>query len=262
MAGLLEHQKTAAEIVKLARSERKISAAELLQGIFQDFTEMHGDQLAGDDPAIIGGLAYLDQRAVTVIATNKGETAAEKLATHVGCPRPAGYRKALRLARQAAKFKRPVIFLVNTAGAYPGRSAEENGQGRAIADNLLNFSNLPVPLLSVIYGEGGSGGALALACGDRVWMLENSTYSVLSPEGFAAILWKDSSKADQAAEILQLTPDKLFKQKIIDGIIPESYSTHRLTHAIKKTIIQGLAELDQLSSADLVAQRRARFRKF
>jgi acetyl-CoA carboxylase carboxyl transferase subunit alpha len=168
----------------------------------------------------------------------------------------------LRLARQAAKFDRPVIFLINTAGAYPGRSAEENGQGRAIADNLLNFSSLPVPLLSVIYGEGGSGGALALACGDRIWMLENSTYSVLSPEGFAAILWKDSSKADQAAEVLQLTPDKLLKQKIIDGIIPESYSVYRLTHAVRKTIIQGLAELNQLSSTELLEQRRAHFRKF
>ena len=262
MAGLLEHKKTAAEVVKLARSNRKIAAAELLRGVFQDFTEMHGDQLAGDDPAIIGGLAYLDRQPVTVIATNKGKTAAEKAAAHFGCPQPSGYRKALRLARQAAKFDRPVIFLINTAGAYPGRSAEENGQGRAIADNLLNFSSLPVPLLSVIYGEGGSGGALALACGDRIWMLENSTYSVLSPEGFAAILWKDSSKADQAAEVLQLTPDKLLKQKIIDGIIPESYSVYRLTHAVKKTIIQGLAELNQLSSTELLEQRRAHFRKF
>ncbi|WP_010579489.1 carboxyltransferase subunit alpha [Liquorilactobacillus vini] len=262
MSGLLDHKKTAAEIVKLARSDDKVSVKFLLTEIFQDFIEFHGDRVYGDDPAIIGGLAYLNQQPVTVISTNKGQTTKEKLASHFGCPEPAGYRKALRLAQQAAKFKRPVIFLVNTAGAYPGRSAEENGQGEAIAKNLYEFSKLPVPIVSIIYGEGGSGGALALACGDRVWMLENSTYSVLSPEGFAAILWKDSSRADQAAEILQLTPEKLLRQQVIEGIIPESHSKYRLVKAIKRVLLQEIDQLQQMTTDELLEKRRMRYRKF
>ncbi|ULQ49156.1 carboxyltransferase subunit alpha [Liquorilactobacillus nagelii] len=262
MASLLDRKKTAAQVVALARSDEKISAQVLLKGIFTEFIEFHGDRGFADDPAIIGGLAYLNEQPVTVIVTNKGQIPEEKLQTHFGCPEPAGYRKALRLAQQAAKFQRPVIFLVNTAGAYPGKSAEENGQGEAIARNLLEFSTLPTPIISVIYGEGGSGGALALACGDRVWMLENSTYSVLSPEGFAAILWKDSSRADEAAEVLQLTPEKLLQQKIIEGIIPESHSQRRLCRAIKKTITTEMMQLQQLKTTQLLEQRRLRFRKF
>lgn len=262
MASLLDRKKTAAQVVALARSDEKIAASALLKGIFTDFTELHGDQEGADDSAIIGGLAYLAEQPVTVIATNKGQTTEEKMQTHFGCPEPAGYRKALRLAKQAAKFNRPVICLVNTAGAYPGKSAEENGQGEAIARNLLELSTLPTPIISIIYGEGGSGGALALACGDRIWMLENSTYSVLSPEGFAAILWKDSSRAAEAAEILQLTPEKLLQQKVIEGIIPESHSQRRLCRAIRKVIIAEMEQLQRLKPAELLEQRHLRFRKF
>ncbi|GAF38527.1 acetyl-coenzyme A carboxyl transferase alpha chain [Agrilactobacillus composti DSM 18527 = JCM 14202] len=195
----MAQKKTAAEVVQAARSADKISTKTLINGLFNDFVELHGDRNGGDDPAIIGGIARLGNRAVTVIATQKGETVEEKIATHYGDPEPEGYRKALRLMRQAAKFNRPIITLINTAGAYPGADAEAHGQGEAIAALLQASYDLPVPFIATIFGEGGSGGALALACADEVWMFENSIYSVLSPEGFASILWKDSTRADEAA---------------------------------------------------------------
>lgn len=252
----------AGAIVAAARSTQKITMAEITQHLFDHFIELHGDHAGSDDPAIVGGLAFFHQRPVTVIGTDRGADVKDRLATHFGCPTPGGYRKALRLAKQAAKFQRPVIFFVDTPGAYPGQRAEENGQGAAIAANLLQIAQLPTPIITVIYGEGGSGGALALACGDQVWMMAKSTYSILSPEGFASILWKDSRRADEAAELMQLTPKQLLKQRVIEGIIDEP-DDHRAVLAAIDAVLQ--PQLDKLCSqtpAELLAARRQRYRKF
>ncbi|KRM33115.1 acetyl-coenzyme A carboxylase carboxyl transferase subunit alpha [Agrilactobacillus composti DSM 18527 = JCM 14202] len=258
----MAQKKTAAEVVQAARSADKISTKTLINGLFNDFVELHGDRNGGDDPAIIGGIARLGNRAVTVIATQKGETVEEKIATHYGDPEPEGYRKALRLMRQAAKFNRPIITLINTAGAYPGADAEAHGQGEAIAALLQASYDLPVPFIATIFGEGGSGGALALACADEVWMFENSIYSVLSPEGFASILWKDSTRADEAAGLMKLTPNDLLDMKIIDTIIPEPANQDRLLKNLKKKLLLKLADLSQLSGEELIQKRLARFREF
>lgn len=255
-------KKNAAQIVEKARAKDKITAIELINGIFTDFFELHGDRATEDDPAILGGLAYFKDQAVTVISTNKGNSVKERLDCHFGCPTPAGYRKARRLMKQAEKFNRPVILFVNTAGAYPGKEAEEQGQGYSIAKNLMVMSELQTPIITIITGEGGSGGALALAGGDSVWMLENSMYSVLSPEGFASILWKDSKRAEEAAEVLQLYPEKLLKQKVIEGIIPECENHQKICDEIALVLQTELKRLQSLSIEDLLDQRHARFRKF
>lgn len=252
----------AATIVAAARSTQKITVSEITQHLFDHFIELHGDHEGSDDPAIVGGLAFYHQQPVTVIATDRGENVKERMATHFGCPTPGGYRKALRLAKQAAKFNRPVFFFVDTPGAYPGQSAEENGQGAAIADNLLQISQLPIPIITVIYGEGGSGGALALACGDQVWMMEKSTYSILSPEGFASILWKDSSRADEAAGLMQLTPQELLKKQVIEGIIDEPDDHAAVLHNIDQTLAPQLKRLSSMTADELLAARQQRFRKF
>lgn len=255
-------QRTAGEIVAAARDGQKVTGQELLAEIFPDFMEMHGDRLNDDDPSIVGGLAHFAGRAVTVLVIDKGTSAKDRIAKHFGSPAPAAYRKSLRLIKQAEKFGRPVLAFVNTTGAYPAASAEEQGQGEAIARNLLEITGVKVPLLTVIYGEGGSGGALALACGDEVWMSENSMYSVLSPEGFASILWKDASKSDEAAEVMQLTPEALLKANIIEGIIPEPNAHKRFCKNIIQILRPELEKLEKLSPDELVAQRKARFRKF
>lgn len=262
MPKILKKKKTASEIVAAARGLKKVTANELIDGIFDDFFELHGDRKYSDDEAIIGGIALFNGIPVTVIATDKGGTPEERIAKHFGCPEPSGYRKSLRLMKQAEKFNRPIVTFVNTSGAYPGRSAEENGQGEAIARNLLEMSDLKVPIISFIYGEGGSGGALALACGDQVWMLEDSMYSILSPEGFASILWKDSKRADEAAEVMQLTPEALLKQEIIEGIISESNSHRKICKEIKKILAQELKNLTSLTKFELVKRRKERYRKF
>ena len=255
-------EKTAVEIVKAARSEEKITSAEILTQLFSDFIELHGDPNGTDDPAIKGGIADFHGQPVTVIATDRGQTIEERMACHFGCPEPGGYRKSLRLIKQAEKFKRPVFCFVNTPGAYPGQSAEENGQGAAIAQNLLEISQLAIPIITVVFGEGGSGGALALACGDEVWMLENGTYSILSPEGFASILWKDSSRAAEAAEIMQLTPQALKKQGIIEGIIAEPADHQAVIANLDEVLTRELAALQQLTPTELLQRRQQRFRKF
>lgn len=254
--------KNAAAVVAAARSDQKITTKELIQHLFPNFIELHGDRLGTDDPAIVGGLAQFNGQAVTVIATDRGKTVEERMATHFGCPTPGGYRKALRLAKQAAKFHRPVVFLVNTPGAYPGRSAEENGQGAAIASNLLQLGQLATPIITIIFGEGGSGGALALACGDSVWMLENSTYSILSPEGFASILWKDSSRAGEAAAMMQLTPADLLKKKVIEGIISEPDDHQRVIDNIASVLKREIVRLELFSPNELIIKRHERYRKF
>lgn len=254
--------KSASAIVAAARSDQKITTKELIQQLFPNFIELHGDRLGTDDPAIVGGVASFNDQPVTVVATDRGKTVEERMATHFGCPTPGGYRKALRLAKQAAKFHRPILFFVNTPGAYPGKSAEENGQGAAIADNLLQIAQLPTPIITVIFGEGGSGGALALACGDAVWMLANSTYSILSPEGFASILWKDSRRAGEAAEIMQLTPTSLLKKQVIEGIIAEPTDHQQVIANIGVTLTSELARLSQYSPEELINNRQQRYRKF
>ena len=213
---------SAYERVKIARGGKRPTGADFIDHLFTGFFELHGDRRFADDAAIIGGVAYLDTLPATVIAIEKGHTARERLQRSFGAPNPEGYRKALRLMTQAEKFHRPVLCFVDTSGAYCGIGAEERGQGQAIAENLLEMSTLCVPIVSVMIGEGGSGGALALAAGDRVWMLENAVYSVISPEGCASILWKDAAKAGEAASCLKLTAQDAKKFGLIEQIISEA----------------------------------------
>lgn len=255
-------KRQAGQVVAAARDLHKVTGPEIIHSLINHFTELHGDRLGEDDPAIIGGIGLFHDLPVTVITTDRGQSAAERIAKHFGCPTPAGYRKSLRLIKQAAKFHRPVICLVNTPGAYPGQSAEEHGQGAAIAQNLLEISQVPTPIITIILGEGGSGGALALACGDQVWMLENSTYSILSPEGFASILWKDSSRADEAAAIMQLIPEDLLRKKVIDGIIEEPTDHAAVLSNIDRVLQQEISHLQKLSTTDLLRQRHDRYRQF
>ena len=251
---------TAYDVVQAARQDKAYTTRELINGVVTDFQELHGDRQFGDDSAIIGGIGWLDELAVTVIATDKGHDLTTRMATHFGSPEPWGYRKAQRLMQQAAKFNRPIVTLINTPGAYPGKEAEAHGQGAAIADLLLLASQLPVPILSILIGEGGSGGALALAFGDQVWMTDQSMYAVLSPEGFASILWKDSKQAAKAAEVMQLTPESLLAAGVADKIIPDTGA--KFAADLRQQIKPTLLALRQLDSAALVAQRAARFRKF
>lgn len=253
--------KTAYETVTAARSKDKVATADLINNIFSNFTEFHGDRQLRDDPAIIGGIAKLSGVPVTVIGTQKGKNTAENIDRHFGMVEPEGYRKAIRLMQQAEKFKRPVITFVNTAGAYPGMDAEYHGQGSAIANSLMVGMELKVPYICVIVGEGGSGGALALATGDSVWMMENSIYSVLSPEGYASIVWKDSKKVREASEDLKLTPEILLDDGIIDKIVPEVVDQNS-TQVLKEMLVNEVDRLLQFSADELVERRHERFSKF
>ena len=238
-----------------------------IESIFDDFFELHGDRYFKDDGAIVGGLASIDGRAVTVIGQQKGRTTKENISRNFGMPYPEGYRKALRLMKQAEKFKRPVICFVDTSGAYCGIGAEERGQGEAIARNLLEMAALTVPVLSVIIGEGGSGGALALAVANEVWMLENSMYSILSPEGFASILWKDSKKAPAAATAMKITARELKALGIIDKIVGEKelltpQTSELVVAKMKKGIVRFLKSYDGKSGEEIASERYERFRKY
>ena len=250
-------------ILKEARDQGRLTALDFAQGIFDDFIELHGDRNFRDDGAVIGGIGRLNGQAVTVVGIQKGKNLQDNLSRNFGQPHPEGYRKALRLMKQAEKFGRPVVTFINTAGAYPGVGAEERGQGEAIARNLMEMSDLKVPIIAIIIGEGGSGGALALAVADKVWMLENTIYSILSPEGFATILWKDGSRAEEAAELMKITSSELLNMGIIDKIIPErGYFTSEILEAVKTAIVDELRELSQLSTEDLIEARYQRFRKY
>lgn len=250
-------------ILKEARDQGRLTALDFAQGIFDDFIELHGDRNFRDDGAVIGGIGRLNGQAVTVVGIQKGKNLQDNLNRNFGQPHPEGYRKALRLMKQAEKFGRPVVTFINTAGAYPGVGAEERGQGEAIARNLMEMSDLKVPIIAIIIGEGGSGGALALAVADKVWMLENTIYSILSPEGFATILWKDGSRAEEAAELMKITSSELLNMGIIDKIIPErGYFTSEILEAVKTAIVDELKELSQLSTEDLIEARYQRFRKY
>ena len=253
--------------VTAARQVTRLGAEDYIGGIFDEFTELHGDRYFRDDPAILGGIAVIDGQPVTVIGVNKGKDAQSCIAHNYGMPSPEGYRKAIRLMKQAEKFNRPIITFVNTSGAYPGLEAEENGQGEAIARNLYEMSSLKTPLLAIMIGEGGSGGALALAMGNEVWMLENATYSILSPEGFASILWKDGSRAEEAAEVMRITASELKTLGVVEQIIPEygmadAPALSSICNYLKKHIKEFLKKESELSEDEIVAQRYDRFRKF
>jgi len=251
-------QKNIADIINEARAADRISARDIIDKVFTDFFELHGDRQLTDDEAIVGGIARFNNQAVTVIGIQKGRNLAENLATNFGQPSPNGYRKALRLMKQAEKFGRPVITFINTAGAYPGIEAEERGQGEAIARNLLEMSDLKVPIIAFITGEGGSGGALALALANKVYILENAVYSVLSPEGFATILWKDGSRRDEAAELMKITAPHLLEMGLVDAIISEE----NLIDNLKRQLTESLSELSLLTETELAEQRYERFRKY
>ena len=240
-----------------------MTALDFAQGICEDFIELHGDRSFRDDGAVIGGIGILNGQPITVVGIQKGRNLQDNLQRNFGQPHPEGYRKALRLMKQAEKFGRPIVTFINTAGAYPGIGAEERGQGEAIARNLLEMSDLKVPIIAIIIGEGGSGGALALAVADRVWMLENSIYAVLSPEGFASILWKDGSRAMEAAELMKITSHELFEMGIVDKVIPEAgLNNQNLLDAVKQEIVAELTNLSQLSVEQLLETRYQRFRKY
>lgn len=209
------------EIVKTARSNDRYTGKDYIDRIFTEFFELHGDRRFADDPAVVGGIALLRELPVTVIAMEKGHSAKERMTRNFGAPNPEGYRKALRLMKQAEKFHRPVVCFVDTSGAYCGMGAEERGQAQAIAENLMEMMTLRTPVLSILIGEGGSGGALALAVADEVWMLENAIYSVISPEGCANILWKDAARAPDAAEYLKLTAADALKLGVVERVITE-----------------------------------------
>ena len=256
---------TAWDRVTLARELDRPKALDYMNSLFEDFIELHGDRRFGDDKSIIGGIATLEGKPVTVIGEQKGKNVRENMERNFGMPEPEGYRKALRLMKQAEKFKRPIITFIDTPGAYPGMGAEERGQGEAIAKNLMEMSRIKVPIICIVIGEGSSGGALAIGVGDKVVMLENAVYSILSPEGFASILYKDSSKAKEAAENMKMTANDLKKLGIIDKIIKEPENGAQndfetVVEEIKKYLVQNIKKLEELTEKELIEQRYEKFR--
>ena len=250
--------KTPYEKVMLARDKDRLKITDYIDALFDDFVELKGDGIAGEDSAILGGIASFHGIPVTVIGHKKGATTEENIDCNFGMASPEGYRKAARLMKQAEKFNRPVITIVDTPGAYPGLMAEANGQANAIAENLALMSSLKVPIIAVITGEGSSGGALGIAVADRVFMLENAVYSILSPEGFASILWKDSKKADEAAKLMKLTAEELLNYGIIDGVITEGT---KLIINMDEMISRELNELTKQKEETLLKNRYKKFRE-
>ena len=258
-------EKTAAERVALARHPQRPNITDYINGLFTDFFEQRGDRACREDAAILGGIALFHGRPVTVIGTRKGKDLEENLNCNFGMPGPEGYRKALRLMKQAEKFRRPVFTFIDTAGAYPGLEAEEHGQGEAIARNLFEMSRLTVPVIAVVTGEGNSGGALALAVADRVLMLENAVYAILSPEGFASILWKDAQRSGEAAELMKLTAPELKKLGVIDIIVREpeggaQTDPSRTLWNLDRALTACLEPLLKESAVSLTERRYQKFR--
>lgn len=258
---------TAWDKVRAARSMERPSSSSLINYIFDDFYELHGDRQCKDDKAVIGGVATFEGQTFTVIGIEKGNTPQECLAHNFGMAGPEGYRKALRLMKLSEKFGKPIVCFINTSGAYPGKDAEERGQGEAIARNLYEMAALKVPVLSVFIGEGGSGGALALGVANEVWMLENATYSILSPEGFASILWKDGKRASEAAEVMKITAQELKKLEIIDNVIPEyggacDVTEEAIAMYVRDRLRPFIMSFDGLMGTQIASQRYDRFRKF
>lgn len=262
----MENQIKAWDRVQAARSSKRPYTSDYINHIFEGFMELHGDRCFGDDRAIIGGIAAIGNQYVTVIGQQKGRSLKENQYRNYGMPNPEGYRKALRLMKQAEKFNRPIILFVDTPGAFCGVEAEERGQGEAIARNLYEMSALKVPILSILIGEGGSGGALALAVANEVWMLENSLYSILSPEGFAAILWKDGKRTKEAAEVMKMTAADLKEAGMIERVIPEPVpaekdSMEEIAANLKKDILAFLEKNRKKDQKVIVKERYERFRK-
>ncbi len=259
--------KTPWEKVKLCRNGRRATATDYIRAIFNDFREMHGDRRFGDDQALVGGIALLGDTPVTVIADLRGKDFAERMRRNFGMPKPEGYRKAIRLMKQAEKFGRPVISFINTSGAFCGIDGEERGQGQAIAESIMEMSMLKTLTLSILIGEGGSGGALATAVGNEVWMLEHSTYAILSPEGYSAILWKTEGRAEDAAAVMKITAQDLMELGIIDRIIPEfggatEDTAPKIAEIMATAIRELLHKYRHLSGKEIAADRYRRFRKF
>lgn len=257
--------KTAWSKVKLARDPKRPTSQLVIQSLFSEFIELHGDRLYKDDPAMVCGIGFFEHEPVTIIAQEKGVDTEEKIKRNFGMPHPEGYRKALRLMKQAEKFNRPIITIIDTPGAYPGIGAEERGQARAIALNLQEMMSLTVPIIVVVLSEGGSGGALAIGVGDEVLMFENSIYSILSPEGFASILYKDSNLAEQAAEIMKITAADLYDLKVIDKVIYEGEGLHidqetGIRH-LRQEIARALNKFKKLSKEELLNNRYQKYRK-
>ena len=254
------------EKVRVARNLERPKSIDYITQVFDTFLELHGDRYFGDDSAVVGGLATYNNYSLTVIGQQKGKNLKENQKRNYGMPSPEGYRKALRLMKQAEKFNRPVILFIDTPGAFCGIEAEQRGQGEAIAKNLFEMSSLKVPILSIVIGEGGSGGALAFGVSNEVWMLENSIYSIISPEGFSSIMWKDSKKAHEAAELMKLTPEDLLSLNIIEEIIqePSELTTDTMDEVIinlKQNITHFLETYTKLSEEELIRHRYSRFRK-
>ncbi|MCM2675266.1 acetyl-CoA carboxylase carboxyl transferase subunit alpha [Alkalicoccobacillus plakortidis] len=254
------------ERVQIARNNKRPTTLDYIGYLFEDFIELHGDRLFSDDEAIVGGIAKFNGQPITVIGHQRGKDTKENIRRNFGSPRPEGYRKALRLMKQADKFKRPIICFIDTKGADPGKESEERGQSEAIARNLLEMAGLSVPVISIVIGEGGSGGALALGVADQIHMLENSTYSVISPEGAAALLWKDATQAQRAAETMMITAPDLKKLEIIDEIIFEPKGGAHLdvetqAHTIGKVIAESLAVLNNLSEEELLLSRNEKYKQ-
>ena len=262
----MKKQVTAWEKVVAARQMQRPKATDYIQSIFDDFIELHGDRCFGDDSSFICGIAYLDGKSVTIIAQQKGKTTKENMERNFGMPNPEGYRKAIRLMKQAEKFKRPVITFIDTPGAYPGMGAEQRGQGEAIARSMFEMANLKVPILSIVIGEGSSGGALAICIADKIFMLENAVYSILSPEGFASILYKDASKCQEVAEKMKITASDLQELKIIDELIEEhkietEKGFEKVSLLLKRKIKEQLEDLEKISMQELLENRYEKYRK-
>lgn len=252
--------------VQLARHPERPTTLDYIQLLFTDFIEVHGDRLFGDDHSIVGGIAKFDGRPVTVVGHQTGKDTKDNIKRNFGMAHPEGYRKALRIMQQADKFGRPIICFINTKGAYPGKAAEERGQSEAIARNLREMATFRVPIICIVIGEGGSGGALAISVGNRIYMLENSWYSVIAPESAAAILWRDSSLGMRAAESMKITAPDLFELGVIDGVIPEPFGgAHRdliaQASAVKAVISEQLEQLGQLSPDELIQDRYEKFKQ-
>lgn len=253
--------------LRVARMIERPTTLDYIDKIFTNFFELHGDRVFRDDKSIVGGIGLLNGRPITIIGIQKGKDLKENMERNFGSPHPEGYRKALRLMKQAEKFNRPIVCFINTSGAYCGIEAEERGQGEAIARNLIEIAQISVPIISIIIGEGGSGGAIALAAGDRVWMLENSVYSILSPEGFASILLKDPSKSKEVAEIMGITSYELLEREVIEKIIKEpNGGAHKnldlVASSIKDELIKEFKVLLNKPKDILLEERYQRFRKF
>ncbi|MCI8277572.1 MAG: acetyl-CoA carboxylase carboxyltransferase subunit alpha [Clostridia bacterium] len=257
---------TAWDKVELARSSSRPTALDYIDRIFDDFVELHGDRAFKDDKSIVGGLGRIGNQNFTIIAEQKGRNTKENIERNFGMPNPESYRKSIRLMKQAEKFKRPIVTFIDTKGAYPGIGAEERGQGEAIARSMMEMSSLKVPIISIVIGEGSSGGALAIGIGNIVIMLENSVYSILSPEGYASILWKDASRVKEAAEKMKLTAEDLYNFNVIDEIIKEPLGgaekdINFVSNSIKDSILNNLEILNKLSGEELIENRYQKFRK-